>query len=277
MRKYIRKFKNQTKLYGDSHAIEENTHTNHKKIRDKIRLVYSLHCKKILYKYYTKIFGLTPNCIEFSKSYFKTPVEKMELFPLGYDPYLCDIKQKENYRSEFRLQNGIPEDTVVILHGGKIIPRRNTIIAINAFLKVNKKNSIMIIFGEISLDLKDEIETLIKNHNDKILYLGHLNQKEYVKVMMASDLGFFPGAQSALWQEAIGCGLPIIVGYAKGIDYLNRGGNMISVKRNDLNDAVCILDNILSSDNLQKMKEVAESSARDFFSYDRISKLMIED
>ncbi len=139
------------------------------------------------------------------------------------------------------------------------------------------KNALLFIFGEIAPELKDEIMNLIHNNSNRIRYFGHLSQNEYIKVMMASDLAFFPGAQSALWQEAIGCGLPLVVGTAKGIEYLNRGGNMVCVKRSDLNDAINTLNDLIMTDRIQTMKQIAESSAREFFSYDRISKQMIED
>lgn len=272
IKKYVKK--HDVLLYGDSHVIREYIDTSNKNIADIIKHAYSIHCKKILYPFYKKIFGITPECVEFATTYYRTPEEKMELFPLGYDPEICKIDDKSAIRRAFRKEHKISDDTLVLAHGGKIIPRRNTELAIKAFLSLKNTNSKMIIFGDIAPEVEDGIMKLI-NSSDRIIYLGHLSQKDYVKVFMASDIGFFPGAQSALWQEAIGCGLPLILGEAPAIDYLDRGGNMIMVSRSDVNDSVNKIEALLNENKLTHMKKIAESSAREFFSYERISNMML--
>ena len=264
------------RLYGDIHESYDNTGSLKTDIVHKSLRAFSNHCRKILYKYYVKVLYITGDCQKYAVEQYKVDKDKTVLFPLGYDPDLIDWEHRFDIRHDIRRKYGIDEEEVVIIHGGKIIPRRNTDIAIKAFEKIDAKNKRMFIFGEIADEMQSKIKTLISKNAD-IIYLGNLSQKEYLDYYLASDIAFFPGGQSAIWQEAIGCGLPLVLRKWDNIEYLDRGGNVIFVDSLDYIEYANQLNFIINSNQYKRMAKIAETAGRDFFSYERISNIILQE
>ena len=275
IRKFIRSHSNCV-LYGDSHALEENQSFSKSGLKSSLIAGFYSYSRRILYPYYKKVFGVTPKCVEYAIDKLKVPRELTDLLPLGFDPTYCCLSNRDSVRSTFRKKIGVNESDILIVHGGKIIPRRKTDVAIKTFsvLKEKYQNIKLLVFGDIVNEIKEEIMSLISSDSN-IIYLGHLTQKEYINVLLSSDFAFFPGAQSALWQEAIGCGLPLVLGYTEGIEYLNVNDNVIFVEKGNVSDSVDKISQLLEDNKLVSMKINACSKAREFFSYDRIAKYML--
>lgn len=275
IKNYVAKHR-ECRLYGDVHENYNNVSSNKRDVLHIILRTFSNHCRKILYKYYESVLCLTDDCKKFAIEQYKVNESKTILFPLGYDPYLINWKNRFDIRNEIREKYGIDEKEIVIIHGGKIIPRRNTDIAIKAFEQINIKNKRLLIFGTISDEILSEIKSLIDRNSD-IIYLGNLSQKDYLEHFLASDIAFFPGGQSVLWQEAIGCGLPLVIKKWSNIEYLNRGGNVIAVDGSDYMEYAKQLNYIINSHYYREMAQIAETAGRDFFSYERISNIMLQE
>lgn len=263
-------------LYGDIHSTYSNQGNPKNTIISRFARYLSKIMIRSLFSYYKKIFYLTPECKRFAIKEFKTPEEKMRLFPLGFDPIDCDISRKSHLKNELISKYGLSENVIMIAHGGKIIPRRNTDLAIKAVVRCNNPLFHLFIFGDIDKSIKKPIMQLINQHSDSVTYLGHLNHKEYIDLLLASDIGLFPGGESTIWQEAIGCGLPLVLGKSGDISYLDRGGNIIFVNQENPSDTINALTEMAKSEVYKKMKSVAINEGREFFSYDRISRLMTE-
>lgn len=278
----IRKYLNhhvECKLYGDVHQDRFNSNLVRKKdVAHQLFYRWLDFCRNLLLPYYMKVLCITPNCADFAQSVFEIPFEKILLFPLGYDPQTIDWEKRSIIRARFRKKAGISENDIVIVHGGKIIPRRKTDIVINAITAVRKEfsNVKLVVFGAMSDEVKDNIIPLIEKNSDWITYLGHLSQEEYLNAYLASDIGLFPGGQSAIWQEAIGCGLPLILDKNQNVDYLDRGGNVMFANGCTPDSVADALEETLKDSKYKRMAEVAATEGREFFSYERISNLMLE-
>ena len=215
--------------------------------------------------------------MDYAEKYYDIAPKKIKLLPLGYDPYMIDYCHRKEIRSKVRLKYGINEKSILIVHGGKITKRRKTIELLRAFQKIGNINCKLLIFGEMSKECKKECETLIEENSQQIIYTNALSQKEYLNIFLSADLGVFPGGQSVLWQEAIGCGLPLIVGKADNISYLDRGGNICFVDGNDIDEIGIRIKECLDERKLEQMRIIAETDGRKFFSYDSISQIIEED
>ena len=227
-------------------------------------------------KEYDLVFPITPACQDYANKFYGIPNEKMVLLPLGFDEEKCSWDNRVQIRAAFREKNGIKDDDVVIIHGGKINKRRLTTVAIDAVKRLNNQKVKLVIFGGIAPDMQQEVEEQI-NSNDWIIYLGSLEPEEYYKAYLASDIAFFPGGQSSLWQEAIGCGLPLVVGSADNISYLDVGGNMLVAERGNAEKSAEALKSIIDSKHYMKMAEIAAAKGREFFSYDCIAQMFINE
>lgn len=227
-------------------------------------------------KEYDVIFPITPACEEYAETTYKIPHEKMVLLPLGFDEEKCNWENREEIRNNFRQKNNIKDNDIVIIHGGKINQRRLTMVAINAVKRLNCSNVKFVIFGGVSSDMQKEVFDAIEE-NDWIIYLGPLEPEEYYEAYLSSDIALFPGGQSVLWQEAIGCGLPLVVGFADNISYLDVGGNMIVTERGSVEKSADALESIIASKKYLMMSQVSATKGREFFSYDRIAQLFVDE
>ena len=273
IRKFIRQNK-RCKLYGDTHLFGEIALIPNTWKRKIFFYGIFLHCMRVLRPYYDKIFAITPDCIDFARDYYELRDVPIELLPLGYDPSLCDWKHRESIRQQFREKYGLTPKDIVIIHGGKIENRRRTPQAVAAVAALKDPKVKLVIFGGIANEMKLKMEKLLNQFSGTVLYLGKLSPKQYYEAYLSSDLGLFPGGQSVLWQEAIGCGLPLVVGKAKNIDYLNHSGNVAYVDGQSVDEITETLKDILYSSRLQNMKKIAEGTGQEFFSYERIAKLI---
>lgn len=275
--RYIKKVNPRCVVVTDSHTCEINS-TVHECIgvKEKLLAAFVNRMRKQLYPYSKKIFAITPACCEYAVKYYKAPAQKVELLPLGYDPDVLPWEHREAERKSFREKYGFSQDDFLIVHGGKIIKRRKTPETIEAVMKLGDPRVKLVIFGGMDAEMKPQVEPLLEKYKDQVLYLGSLTPQEYHKAYYASDLALFPGGQSVLWQQAIGCGLPIAVGNDKNLDYLNRGGNAAFIDDTTVDGIYKKLVEILDVNYYSSMKSAAQEEGRYFFSYERIAKMVTD-
>ena len=271
--KYIKKINPKCVLVTDTHNCEINASAHlAKTLRERMIVRFITAMWSPLYKYSKKIFAITPACGKYAAKYHKAPAEKIELLPLGYDPDILPWEQREKIRKEFREKHRFSDEDVVIVHGGKIIRRRKTTETIEAVAKLKDPRVKLVVFGGIDEEMQPEVEAALKKHRDRVTYLGHLTPEEYHRAYYGADIALFPGGQSVLWQQAIGCGLPLIVGNDKDLDYLNRGGNAVLLDDTSVDGIHKIVTEILDTDKFEKMRQAAMGPVREFFSYENIAK-----
>jgi|GEM_PF-2156809 len=228
---------------------------------------------KQLCSVYKKVFCMSPIGVEFARDYYSIPSKLISILPLGFDDQLCDISKKAEIRSDFRKKNGFDESDIIIVHGGKIIPRRRTDLAINSVKKLREKEEKvrLIIFGDIDEGIKKDVKRLILQNKEFVTYMGHLSQKEYLSVFMSCDIGLFPGAPSSLREEAVGCGLYIVSCNEFDLEYLNVNGN-VSVCSHSTKDLSYEMDSIIKESKYLIENNAALLEARKKFSYMEMAK-----
>jgi glycosyltransferase involved in cell wall biosynthesis len=118
--------------------------------------------------------------------------------------------------------------------------------------------------------------------NKQIHFTGWVKGDEMYDYMSASDIAVFPAGQSVLWQQAIGMGLPLILGpvynangkiWIQDASYLNVNNNVIILDKDHVSAqeiARQIRRLIDNPDLLDSMKNGALKTAEEFLSYDKI-------
>jgi 1,2-diacylglycerol 3-alpha-glucosyltransferase len=233
-------------------------------------------CAKIILPYTRKFYGVLPLRVDFFKSVYGIPDTRVELLVLGADDSIVDLSRKDEIRSAIRKKLNISENDFVIVSGGKIDNRKNIHVLMKAVSELTRENIKLIIFGSPTIDMKNEIEELAKCEN--IRYLGWINSEQVYDYFLASDLGFFPGTHSVLWEQAVGVGLPCVFKRWEGIQHIDVGGNCTFIN----SDSVDVIKNsiieIVSDYDLYfKMKKVAIEVGVPVFSYSQIAKRAIEE
>ena len=275
------KKKNQhCKLIFDSHADFSNSANNWMSLHLLHKIFYRI-VLNFLYKRIDKIYYITPNGGEFLNKLYYIPYDRMELLPLGADvDYIKEINEKNSGKS-IRKELGIGLKDFVIFCGGKLTKAKKIELVIKAFLLLEEENAHLIIVGDTKDKIyKEEILTLMNSH-PRIHFIGWVAGQKVYDYMSASDIAVFPASQSVLWQQAIGSGLPLIIGQIEGQDvsYLNKNENIFILEKDTINEnEISNLINLLYEDEniLLSMKKNAIKTTNEFLSYDLISKASIE-
>jgi glycosyltransferase involved in cell wall biosynthesis len=169
--------------------------------------------------------GINKEDFEASK---KMPLRGKALYVPGVGIDVDAIRALPKNRIKYCSEFGIPEDAVIYVSVGELIPRKNHIAALQAFSKADINNGYYIIcgFGQLDQELKSEAVRL--GILDKVIFSGfRLDAKE---IMRAADVFVFPSFQEGLsvaLMEAMACSLPCISSNIRGnVDLIDveKGG-----------------------------------------------------
>jgi 1,2-diacylglycerol 3-alpha-glucosyltransferase len=270
--KYKKKNPNTT-IYIDNHADYINSGKN-------IISKYILH--KLIWKHFAKaiepitdrFYGVLPIRCDFLKQMYNISQDKIELLVMGADDDCIKLSQKTEIRNNIRKSLGIKADDFVLICGGKIDKRKNIDLLIKAVSEL-KSNIKLIIFGTPTDEMKVDIENL--SQNESIINIGWLASEEVYNFFIASDLGFFPGTHSVLWEQAVGCGLPCVFKKWYGIQHVDVGGNCLFIDEVNIKTIKDLIVEIYNNQELYiRMKNISLQKGICKFSYSEISKKCIK-
>jgi len=231
-------------------------------------------------KYIDRYYAITPGTATFMEEMYKIPADKIKLLPLGGTVNKNALVSKNSIRAEIRNLLGIPQSDKLIVTAGKIDIQKNTHSLVSAVDSLRSPSIHLAIIGTIDNDYYKKFESVVEN-NPNIHILGWKSPEEINNYFFASDIACFPGSQSALWQQAICCGLPLLCRYweREGTEYLDRGGNVQFLYCGDTEEISSHLKNLLIFDlkKLQHMREIASTNGADYFSYTNIAQSVIDD
>ena len=94
-------------------------------------------------------------------------------------------------------------------------------------MRLDANNVKLIVFGEIASDMSSTIKGLNYEADERIKFLGWLDQPAIYNLIIAADAVIFPGTHSVLWEQAIGLGCPLIVRKWSQIDHINKNENVL--------------------------------------------------
>jgi glycosyltransferase involved in cell wall biosynthesis len=271
--KYAKAHKKVT-IYADGHADFINSARNwiSKNILHKI--IYK-KCAKIIEPYTKKFYGVLPLRVEFFKNVYKIAPEKVELLLMGGDLSEVDFSKKDEIRKAVREAHSIKENDFLIITGGKIDKLKNVHLLMQAVDQLNIENMKLVVFGKVSSELKEDIETLSKS--EKIRFIGWIPSENVYNYFLASDLAFFPGTHSVLWEQSISVGLPGVFKKWRGIQHIDVGGNAKFLEEITIENIQTIIREIYFNEQLyNNMKEIALNAGISEFSYYEIAKRAIE-
>lgn len=269
------KLHSDTRIYVDNHADFSNSARNFlsKNILHKIIWKYCAHQIK---PYTTKFYGVIPARVDFLRDVYKLPKEKIELLVMGADDEKVREAKNPNVRNEIRAKYNIKNDDLLIITGGKIDNEKRQILNLmEAVKKIDNNNIKLIVFGNVIKELKEEINKLADGI--KVQYIGWINSDDSYKYFGASDIAVFPGRHSVFWEQVVGLGIPMIVKFWEGTTHVDLGGNCKFLYKDNVAEIYNLLMSLINNkDELDHMREIAESEGMKFFSYKDISCRAIE-
>lgn len=275
-------YKNQhpvCKLVFDSHADFSNSANSWLSLNILHKIFYRMMMKLYL-KDLDNIFFITPNGGKFLNQVYGISYNCMSILPLGADTdYINEIKVKDAHHN-MRGNLGIAPNDFVIFSGGKLTREKKIELAIKSFFLIETQTAHLIIVGDTNDEkYKKEILALI-NFHPRIHFIGWVDGEKVYNYMIACDVAVFPASQSVLWQQAIGTGLPLIIGQTDGQNatYLNKNNNIFIIEKELISERKIfeLLTLLIGDENiLSRMKMNANKTTKEFLSYDRISEISL--
>lgn len=239
------------------------------------KIIYK-YCAKIIEPYMKSFYGTLPSRVDFINNVYGIPYSKIKLLELGADDSSFDISKKDTIRSHKRKELNIKESDFVLISGGKIDKRKNIHLLVDALSSLSSvnKNVKLILFGAPN----DEMNYLLDkiNATENIIYLGWQKPSAIYDLLFASDLGFFPGTHSVLWEQSCGVGLPCVFKKWENMQHVDLGGNCIFIENISSKSIEDTILKLYSDKELYlKMKSVSLKKGISHFSYSAIAKRAI--
>jgi len=261
------------KIYVDGHTDYINSARNWISKNILHKLIYKW-CAQKIEPYASKFWGVTPLRVDFFVDVYGINKNKVDLLVMGVDDSVVDMSKKELIRTSVRQELHISQDDFVIVTGGKIDKRKNIHILMKAIQDLNLINVKLLIFGTPTSEMKDEFEELSKAPN--IISIGWISPKQVYDYLFASDLAFFPGTHSVLWEQAVGVGLPCVFKKWEGMQHVDVGGNCIFIDKGHIEEIKDTLKKLIKNKELlNDMKRIALEKGIAEFSYSQIAKKAI--
>lgn len=263
----------EVKLFVDQHGDYYNSPIRTVKQKITQKIVYRFIAQKLL-PFTSKFWGVTPWRVQYLNDVYGIPKEKIDLLVMGGDDRYIDIPNQGLIRHNIRQQHNIPQDAFVIITGGKIDDTKNIAPLIEFIQKYKSHNIYLLVFGKYDDKWSKIISDNKANH---LVDIGWLDSNKVYDYFLASDLGCFLGTHSVLWEQLCASGTPgIFKDWDGGFNHVDVGGNAHIISDTSFdNIEEELLDVINNKNKYASMKIIAETKARNVFSYNNIAQKSI--
>lgn len=262
------------KLMNPKCVIVADTHTDYNNsppkntLKNKMYFMSLVLLNKICIRHYKRVFAIAPACADYAKGIYRIARSRLELLPLSCDTDEIKWDQQKEVRQEICAKYGFSVEDFIIVTGGKLDSVKNTHSLIKAVGESDNHIVKLLVFGSVTDEYKQQLFELLDIYGDRVEYTGFLDLTQIYELYLAADLAVFPGSQSALWQQAIACGLPTVFKKWPNITYLDVGGNCIFLERADWQEIKDVIEDLaIDKNRIMRMREVASSTGFEMFSY----------
>lgn len=252
--KYVSRH-NDVRLYVDNHNDYYNK--PYKNLKQKFfSFIDSINARKLLSM--SKMFwGTTPWRVEYLQDVYRIPAEKTGLLIMGADERFIIGKDRKKIRDEVRHLYEIPNNAFLVVTGGTLDKRKQQDLLFDAVKELESQNVWLLAFGSPTKEMEPVFENYKEVHN--IVMTGWLPAERAYDLFMASDLAFFPGTHSVLWEQAVACSTPLVVRHWSGMEHVNVNSNAILL---DNVTVSTIKDTIVKLNNTPKYKQMVNSAKK---------------
>lgn len=205
------------KVVADSHMTRSNSFVDKLTFREMLICGLMRMTGLLCYKDIDRFYGITRQTVDMMIRLYGVPASRAEYLPLGFDSDCIDLNAKKSYREKLVRSKDISPDKMIFVTGGKLSPGKKTFELVKAFKQIPDVK--LLIFGGFS---DSEYENMVKEEaGDNVIFFGPINQRQIYDIYLGSDIAVFPGSPSCLRQEAVACGLPIIMACNDGDEDIN--------------------------------------------------------
>lgn len=259
--KYIKNHPN-TKLYADNHNDKHVTPIKKGILPWILRKIDVINARKLL-PVVQCFWGTLPLRAEYLNKVFKIPEDKIGVLIMGGDEGLICNRDIALLRKTIREKYDVPQDAFLIVTGGAFDKRKQQSLLMEAVEQLQNQQVWLLAFGEPVKGMEGVFEKY--RQSERIVMTGWLPSDEAYDMFLASDVAFFPGWHSVLWEQAVACGIPIVVKRWDGVDHIAYNGNAILMEHVDVEEIKKVISDLMFTDKYYKMKELAEIAAPNYY------------
>ena len=258
------------KLYADNHSDFSNSARNWVSKHIQHKILWRL-CVQNMESYVIKFWGVLPARVDFLIDMYKLPREKVDLLVMGADDEAVRSAADLGLRKQTREKYGFADHAFLIVTGGKIDQwKKQTLLLMDAVNQIADPDIQLLVFGSVTPDLKDDVG---KKCSDKVKYIGWVDSADSYSLFAAGDAACFPGRHSVFWEQVAGQGIPMICKYWAGTTHVDRGGNVIFLHEDSVQEISGAIMEM--KENYSEYKSKA-TSAGSHFLYSKIAERSIE-
>jgi glycosyltransferase involved in cell wall biosynthesis len=193
------------------------------------------------------------------------PEKRITLTPFSVDNAWWTSQANQVDVKEIRKKWNIPETATVLLFCAKLQLWKRPQDVFKAFVQANVQNSYLVFVGDGSLKVELETEANFLKVQDKVKFLGFVNQSQLPSIYCSADLFILPSEYEpfgVVVNEAMLCGLPVIVSdkVGAGYDLIKHDETGFVYPCGNIDELKIILNNTLS--NREKLDSMS-IAARD--------------
>jgi glycosyltransferase involved in cell wall biosynthesis len=215
-----------------------------------VRIVITRHLKNKSERIFVKSHGLK----NMSATLFNLPRRKLRIIPLGVDPELFSFDAKA--RREVRKRLGLQNDDVVVVYSGKIAPRKDLDILIEALAPLITRDPKvkLLIVGKGNPSYVEYLRTLTSTYEipKNVLFHPWVHRTRLPAFYSASDIAVWPGTSSISIVEAASVGLPVVIARSPVEIYAIQNENGFAFKRGNIHELRKFLETLIYNHTLRE-------------------------
>lgn len=189
------------KLIYDDHTIFPDG-----KVSTLRRLYYRLFPFENISNNADRVIAVSAPIVQFISTYFRIPIECIELIPLGVDTDIFCFSAES--RKRIRARYNISETEFVLIYTGKVIESKGISVILQALSGMN--NLCFLCVGNGNTDFKKHLQDQANNYGIRLILNDAVSHEELAGFFSAADVAAWPVGVTISTIEAMSCSLPII-------------------------------------------------------------------
>lgn len=257
------------KLYVDSHEDFNNSARN----ALSKNLLHGLFYRSIFRRsipFFEKALCISIETMEFIRSFYGCPEDKLEYFPLGGT--IVQDSVYEAVRANVRDKYHLKPNELLFFQSGKFDQKKKLVESITAFRQLPYVENVKyFIAGVLQGDVKSQVETLLAG-DKRITFLGWKDADELFRLLCAADVYVQPGSQSATLQNSICCRCAVIVDDVSSHYPFVKGNGWLVNDEERLVDAFNDAVLAFQRGKIELMQATSLDIARELLDYEKMAR-----
>ncbi len=249
--------------------------------RSKLRFLYPLFTllfSKLIQQSANALVGVTETSKIFMHKKYGIPLERIAVIPLGANIELFQFDAAA--RREVRNKLAIPDDNVLFIYTGKLIPNKGPHLLVAAAIKLMTEHSNInvLLLGSGGPAYLDKMKQDIRNSRleDRFFWHDPVPNKELYKFYSAADVAVWPRESSMSLMEAMACKLPAIISDTSQVNERVGYGNGLTYTGDDPEDLARQMGKLMDPELRGKMGANGRKAVEEDLNWTTIARQFLE-